>query len=99
MVAAKSTKSNEISNQDKTRKEKKRTRDAYVCLLDMKGENIPRSLTGLFRQIRLVCKLEGLDMSLERATVDTLTDTREEAVHGVVVMDLEEGPCEHFLGG
>jgi hypothetical protein len=43
--------------------------------------------------------LECADICLECTALDALTDVSEEEVHGIIVVNLEKGPCEHFLGG
>ena len=51
------------------------------------------------RELSFVCPLEGLDILLKGVALDACSDFGEEKVHCVVVVELEEGPCEHFLCG
>lgn len=59
--------------------------------------DIPRTLACGFWQGTSIDSMECLGILIERAFFDTRPDPREEVVDYVVVVDLEEGPGEHFL--
>lgn len=52
-------------------------------------EHSPWALAGLLRQFGSIRALEGLDVGFEGAALDALTDSGEEPIHDVVVVELQ----------
>lgn len=50
-------------------------------------------------ELGVVCPLEGLNILFKCVALNACSNLREEEVHCMVVVELEEGPCEHFLCG